>query len=892
MRWLSTFTLYAGCLVFLASPAAAQPITGHTNDVVFGSSTTATVSEGSVGREESSIGVVAGSPLYTEGFQFQSGVAHPFTLAYEPGVTGGIVIFGLGTSDNVNMASTAPFDSILIRTRALHADMSIEVERVTLGPPPSKGGGGPLLYETAAPLTLASSRAFGADGIDILKISGDPRLSSLTTDGFTLQGEVTATFSAADPPPALDDLLVQLYTSLSSADPDDPDDDGDGVPNSEDNCPNKANPPDEFTGLQPNNDDDSLGDACDNCPNDTNEPDEFGIQANEDGDIFGDACDNCPLGCRPNEAGTCKIDDDTNTDGDEWGDRCDNCPGIANDDQADFNGNGIGNLCDSNTIAWNNLFSVELPLAAASGEPLDAPALPGVTTTVELFIDCSTDVIAANIGINLTNTDTTFLDFSNCTEPGGPNLTERHCGNAKLTELGDTISQGSSVIGPGISSAGDPPIAGSPPPDMVILQLQGRAFVDGGRADGLICAAQTEDIKLGVIRLDDFTVGSNPLSSTGFNTFVPELTQLVGPLGPVPNEQVVFQVNPPGTPLVAIQLRPADLNPDTHYELFIKVDLSEVPPQEVARIAFGLTSSVPAGLADMNFGGCQDGPIGNTPAVLGSSVRGCVGNDPTQLSSRVDDATEFEGDGTAIVATYTVGPDSQAALTALGSSRLPDTLYVALDSGFVEEGDAILNSAGGDQWLGQVVFAADADPPQITFQGIFEVPGYESSPVVSATAVPIPVENVALGTSFSTSSDSDGDSVPDDLENCVRVENPDQDNTGGVGFVTSAENFDNIGDACQCADPGRDGVGDNGSAADAPEEFDFQDDVVKCQEALSGQALGEFEDSDFCKVTTSEGGFSIVDILVFEADTANPGSSGLGDPKTGSLQNCGAAEGT
>ena len=86
-------------------------------------------------------------------------------------------------------------------------------------------------------------------------------------------------------------------------------------------------------------------------------------------------------------------------------------------------------------------------------------------------------------------------------------------------------------------------------------------------------------------------------------------------------------------------------------------------------------------------------------------------------------------------------------------------------------------------------------------------------------------------------------------------------------------------------------MADNGSAQDAPEGFDPQDDVVKCQEALAGGALPEGEISDYCKVTTTSGEFSIVDVLVLEADTGDPGSSGLGDPKTGSLQSCGAAEG-
>jgi hypothetical protein len=112
-----------------------------------------------------------------------------------------------------------------------------------------------------------------------------------------------------------------------------------------------------------------------------------------------------------------------------------------------------------------------------------------------------------------------------------------------------------------------------------------------------------------------------------------------------------------------------------------------------------------------------------------------------------------------------------------------------------------------------------------------------------------------------------------------------------VGFVTSPGFSDKIGDACQCGDPGRDGVADNGGAQGAPEGFAPQDDVVKCQEALSGGELPQGESSDFCKVTTTGGSFSIVDILVLEADTAVPGSSGLGNPMGGSLQSCGAAEG-
>lgn len=60
------------------------------------------------------------------------------------------------------------------------------------------------------------------------------------------------------------------------------DDDGDGLWDSEDNCPEVENAD------QANSDGDTLGDACDNCPNADNED-----QADEDEDGLGDACDPC-----------------------------------------------------------------------------------------------------------------------------------------------------------------------------------------------------------------------------------------------------------------------------------------------------------------------------------------------------------------------------------------------------------------------------------------------------------------------------------------------------------------------------------------------------------------------------------------------------------------------
>jgi predicted outer membrane repeat protein len=105
------------------------------------------------------------------------------------------------------------------------------------------------------------------------------------------------------------------------------DSDGDGVPNSSDNCPTIANPD------QADSDGDGDGNACDNCVSVAN-PD----QADADSDGLGNLCDNCPSAANADQA---------DGDSDGRGNACDNCPSIANADQADGDADGVGTACDN-----------------------------------------------------------------------------------------------------------------------------------------------------------------------------------------------------------------------------------------------------------------------------------------------------------------------------------------------------------------------------------------------------------------------------------------------------------------------------------------------------------------------------------------------------------------
>jgi hypothetical protein len=108
-----------------------------------------------------------------------------------------------------------------------------------------------------------------------------------------------------------------------------PDGDGDGIPDDEDNCPGVYNPD------QLDTDGDGQGDACDD---------------DDDADGVPDMLDNCPLLYNPEQddldgdgqGDPCDDDDDA----DGVPDLADNCPTIYNPGQEDADGDGRGDPCD------------------------------------------------------------------------------------------------------------------------------------------------------------------------------------------------------------------------------------------------------------------------------------------------------------------------------------------------------------------------------------------------------------------------------------------------------------------------------------------------------------------------------------------------------------------
>jgi hypothetical protein len=861
-------------LLILATPAAAQPITGHTaSDDFLETIFIGSVAEGRIGDrgESSDVELLLGQlfPLDTDQFDWVSGRTYSWTLSYEPGSIGGAVSFDFeGT--NLFMATATEFNSFFIRAAAERPNTRILVNDLVLGPPPSEGSGGATVFESANPLVPASSAADGNGAtLDVLKISGVDLLI-----GFTLQGKVAMFFDAADAPPTGSELSFQAYVAVA---PDFPDADADGVEDSIDNCVNTANPG------QEDDDKDGPGDACDNCPFDANPGQEDG-----DDDGAGDACDNCLQGCTAifPAAATCANPDQFDTDGDLVGDRCDNCrivqngpdeagiPGVG--DQTDSNGNLIGDACEPSTVILDLGASVSVSggFSASSSSTLGVFSSALLAqTAIDISLSCAQDVVAANIGLALP-AGTTFVNFGGCIPNAADPNNLASCVGA--TDLGITVNPlTSTTIGPAVANpAGFPTLN-------VLLQLQATPGVN----NDLLCdgGGTPQEIFLGKLLLDNLPLFTAPQVSTeGFSLFDPDLELLVAPSGnPFPDAQLLTVVIPE-TELATLTLRPATPGDLRRYKVTV---LSE---RRIHKMAFGITTSNPA-VAPV-FGGCDcasgdttNCPIADFPAQVGDvDLTGCAFDDGTNpnldLGSGIARPTLFTGD-VPLIATFVA--------QATGPSDpqfVENTIYVALEGILPAGADppSINNpSAIVESELGIIEFGEDTPTPQITFAGADLLPGFSpgGQVVPSSTANPIAVENVSLLNRFDADEDLDGDGVGDDSDNCVLTANGGlggQQDNGGVAILDA----DDIGDVCQCGDSG-DGVVDIALLT-------AEDDVANCQAVLA-LPPGETATNpvaEKCRVTIG-GTLNIVDLVLMELEAASI-DSGLPD-SSARLQACGPA---
>jgi hypothetical protein len=201
---------------------------------------------------------------------------------------------------------------------------------------------------------------FGAVLIALALLIGLPAVA----DAKPAKAKATTTLADEQPdfdgdgiPDAIDNCLS--YWNADQADGDNdgigdacdeappPDQDGDGAPDDTDNCLTYFNPE------QGDIDGDGLGDSCDENPYGPNGPPGGG--GDSDGDGYTDVTDNCPSAFNPAQEdidndGTgdaCDPFDDRDADQDGVLDTQDNCPTVANSDQGDVDQDGIGTACDT-----------------------------------------------------------------------------------------------------------------------------------------------------------------------------------------------------------------------------------------------------------------------------------------------------------------------------------------------------------------------------------------------------------------------------------------------------------------------------------------------------------------------------------------------------------------
>lgn len=207
--------------------------------------------------------------------------------------------------------------------------------------------GGKVLYGDTAVVTNAALGGTGCESFpgDVcgkaktvcldLRVSSPPDLAAVLAAGATYYPPFFCKNKVPDNEPSCVPFRDEAIrtSSIYTGAPSEADTDGDSIPDSQDDCPRIFNPI---------------------------RPMDQGRQADADNDGIGDACDECPLD--PEQK--CTRSSGGDIDGDGVPNGKDNCPEVANANQADADGDGRGDACDSCSAA--NPGAVGCPLTISS----------------------------------------------------------------------------------------------------------------------------------------------------------------------------------------------------------------------------------------------------------------------------------------------------------------------------------------------------------------------------------------------------------------------------------------------------------------------------------------------------------------------------------------------
>jgi hypothetical protein len=224
--------------------------------------------------------------------------------------------------DKLGVLAVGRLGDVALWNASVHAD-----ERAVLNAAPQDVllvlRGGTALYGDKEVVKALTADA--ADCQDELNVCGVTKRVCVTRETGSTLATLTAgagygLFFCDDPTgePSCVPARTGEYDGLPKAN----DMDGDGILDTDDNCPRVFNParPLDLDG-QADWDLDGLGDACDPCPMDAGTATCRALRADDlDGDLIPDATDKCPT----------VPDDGLDTDGDGKGNVCDSCPLVSN----------------------------------------------------------------------------------------------------------------------------------------------------------------------------------------------------------------------------------------------------------------------------------------------------------------------------------------------------------------------------------------------------------------------------------------------------------------------------------------------------------------------------------------------------------------------------------